>query len=93
MCCDYATVAGNVEISDSGETMPVLCTSDEVPLKVERPASTTAANAAALQPVEEAKIQAIKNASSVNTHSDSKDGLVSSLAVKSGCTACNGGKK
>jgi len=44
-CCDFANVAGNVEISDVPDTTPILWTSNEVTVTVVAPAPTTAAKA------------------------------------------------
>jgi hypothetical protein len=71
----------------------VLWTSNEVPLKVKPPEPKTTANASTLLPVEEAKIQVVTNANSDTAQADSKDSLIDSLKMKSGCTSCRGGKK
>ena len=89
--CDFVNVKGAVEIS--GGTKAILWDGNQVTVSVKSSMAKTAdtpANASILQPVEEAEIQVVTNANSVNTtYTDSSDSLI----VKSGCTACGGGKK
>jgi hypothetical protein len=89
--CDFVNVKGAVEIS--GGTKAILWDGNQVTVSVKSSMAKTAdtpANASILQPVEEAEIQVVTNANSVNTtYTDSNDGLI----VKSGCTACGGGEK
>ena len=89
--CDFVNVKGAVEIS--GGTKAILWDGNQVTVSVKSSMAKTAdtpANASILQPVEEAEIQVVTNANSVNTtYTESSDSLI----VKSGCTACGGGKK